>query len=120
MDAQCPHASWELKGLGIRAERASAQMVGTQQARHARDLSHTLTARAWPKRELTRLLGLCADTSKQLSKTAIAGSCIGAILCAALATALGLLLRQRQYMRQRHHSLGSNSAELVHLSLLIA
>ena len=63
---------------------------------------------------LTRLPCTCADTGKHLSAAEIAGACIGAVLCAALAVALGGLLTWRWRTRRQHHSsMGSASNELV-------
>ena len=91
----------------------SAQVVRAQPAQQAWAVVCMFTARAVPKCKLNCLLGICTDTSKRLSRAGIAGVCIGAILCAALAAVLGLLLWRRQLRRQRHCSLGSNSNELV-------
>ena len=66
--------------------------------------------------ELACLLCTCADTSKHLSTAEIAGVCIGAVLCAAIAVALGgLLLWRWRFRRQHHSSMGSASNELVGL-----
>ena len=74
------------------------------------------TTEIWPSCDLTHLLCICADTSKHLSTAEVVGACIGAVLCAALAVALGgLLLWRWRFRRQHHSSMGSASNELVGL-----
>ena len=105
---------WETaSSCWLRIERAALNAGD----RHSAGLTCRANFHCRSRSKLKRLLCICADTGKHLSTAEIVGACIGAVLCAALAVALGgLLLWRWRFRRQHHSSMGSASNELVGLS----